>query len=46
MGEVNSVFVQRITVIIAFGKGIQKRKVQRSKGILIMHNIIEEEEVP
>lgn len=44
MGEVKSVFVQTITTIIAFGKGIEKRKVQRSKGIFIMH-IIEEEEV-
>lgn len=45
MGEIKSVFVQRITTIIAFGKGIEKRKVQRSKGIFIMHNIIEDEEV-
>lgn len=46
MGEVKSFFVQRTILIIPFGEVIQKRKMQRSKGILIMYNFNKKEAVP
>ena len=46
MGEVKSLFVQRTILIIPFGEVIQKRKMQRSKGILIIYNFIKKEAVP